>query len=269
MNLSRVKNYIIVILVIANSILAGLFAVRSFAESAAIKQADAQLIELLSAQGVVISELPNETVTALVLLRDIGAERAAATAVLGEADMRELASGFYQYQNENGVATFKGVGRFEINFNNGTVYDAETRGGACYALLVKMGFLNVPESFDEISTADGGITLTFWQGIDKNPLFNARAVFEFSGDGRLLSVSGTLALGSAQPADRTECKSAGAALLLFSVSHDIKVESIELGYRLKPLTAESVLLTPEWRVADLDSEYYLDGFTGALITIED
>lgn len=269
MNLSKVKNYIIIILVIANSILAGLFAVRSLAESASIKRADAQLIELLAAQGIIVTELPEETVTSLVLLRDIEAERVAATAALGEADMRELASGFYQYQNENGVATFRGVGRFEISFNNSAVYDAETRGSACHTLLVKMGFLNVSEGYDEHENENGGVTLTFWQGIEKNLLFNARAVFEFSGDGQLLSVSGTLALGTAQPADRTECKSAGAALLLFSVSHDIEVESIELGYRLKPLTAESVLLTPEWRVADLDSEYYLDGFTGALIAAED
>lgn len=269
MNLSKVKNYIIIILVIANSILAGLFAFMSFAESTAKKQANAQLIELLAAQGIVVTELPEETVTSLVLLRDIEAERTAATAALGEADMRELASGFYQYQNENGVATFKGVGRFEIDFNNGAVYDAETRGGACHSLLVKMGFLNVSEGFDEKASSDGGVTLTFWQGIEKNPLFNARAVFEFSGSGQLLSMSATLALGTAQPADRTQCKSAGAVLLLFSVSHDIEVASVELGYRLKPLTAESVLLTPEWRIADLDSEYYLDGFTGALITTED
>ncbi|MCL2080965.1 MAG: hypothetical protein FWH16_02580 [Oscillospiraceae bacterium] len=265
------KTYLIIILAVGNALLGGLFGFRFFSEAAAQRQSDEQLVALLAERGVFVRELPSETAAALVLSRDFAAEGSAAAALLGEAQMADLGGGAVEYQNGAGYALFRSGGRFNIDIRpeRGAVYtDLEK---ACREMLADMGFLNVSEGFLEEFDSDGGVLLTFGQDVERRHLYNARAVFHFSDGGELLSVSGLWALGAVNDDDGAQCKSAGAALLLFAVNHDAEVLRVELGYRLgtQTATAESARLGPEWRVVCADGEFYLDGFTGAVVEREE
>jgi len=273
MNLGRVKTYLIIILAIGNVLLAGLFGWRYFPEAAAMRQANEQLIALLANQGIIIRELPNETVTALVLSRDLAAESAAVAALLGETQMTDLGGGAFEYLNDVGHALFRSGGRFDIRlFDSDVNWNDDSK--VHRDMLDAMGFSGVSKRFIEsgkVEDTDIYAVTIFGQEIEGRPLYNARAEFRFSEKGQLVSVSGLWALGTVQAADSILCKSAGAALLLFSENRDIEVVGVELGYRLRTqtATAESARLIPEWRVICRDTEYYLDGFTGVEVGAEE
>ncbi|MCL1820470.1 MAG: hypothetical protein FWG36_07435 [Oscillospiraceae bacterium] len=261
MNLSRVKTYLIIILLAANVILAVLFGWRFLNERAIRNRADEQLIELLAAQGVNVGELPSGTAAALVLSRDLSAEGAAAAALLGECEVTDISGGRYRFESELGWAVFQAGGRFEISLHSG-ITSKKDYESTCREILGTMGFSGASKGFLSEAIPGGGFVLTFGQGVEKHPLYNAIAAFDFSDNGQLLRISGVWALGSVE-ATGAQCKSAGAILLLLAARQQAEIRSIEQGFRLILQTPDSSRLSPEWRVVLEDGdELYLDGFTG-------
>ena len=116
MDRCRLKNTIILILLLINVFLLGSMAYRSTAARSAHNQAVEQLVELFAADGLELDPgaIPVETPPpGCVLARDTALERSAAVYLLGGGLVHSERGGVYSYSGSKGAALFRENGDFE------------------------------------------------------------------------------------------------------------------------------------------------------------
>ena len=110
MDRCRLKNTIILILLLINVFLLGSMAYRSTAARSAHNQAVEQLVELFAADGLELDPgaIPVETPPpGCVLARDTALERSAAVYLLGGGLVHSERGGVYSYSGSKGAALFR------------------------------------------------------------------------------------------------------------------------------------------------------------------
>ncbi len=267
MDLGKVKNTLILLLIAANILLGGLFVGRLWIAQRQRDEMQTQIISLLQVQGVKVAKLPDERtrVQSYLVSRDQTAETKAVTSLLGTVTPQDLQGGIIAYENERGAAQFRRGGRFDIAISSPHLISSGALATFTIATLQNMGFV--------AETQQGNLTtpqeVTVAQTIFDYPVFNARAVFRYNDAYILTQVYGVWALGAVTPEQDQPCLSAGTVLLQYAKTLEnapLVINDVQLGYRLTPQTSTIARLRPEWRIICDNKELYLDAYTGVLVT---
>ncbi len=268
MEWSKVKNIIILILVLINGFLLVLVGtrrseVRRYEQSALTRslqvleengiEADAQA--LVSRSGTVPAAAE----------RDTAAEARLAGAILGESvEGDHRGGGLYLYQNSRGQVSLRSGGEISLIPSDDSFWVAADPADHAQRLVQRLGL----ELEERDSTLSGGSgTVTYRQRWNGAPLFSCQLVLSYE-DGRLTGLSGTLLAADRAAEESVSLLTLPTVLLRFLdeiiKSGDVcsSIRAVEAGYRLIPSFSGAMRLSSVWKVSTNTADYYLDGVTG-------
>lgn len=266
---SKIKNIIIIILLIVNMFFLALFIIGRIETGKLEKSVKEDVIRILDSYGISmdVSVIPeNGDLGSYDVLRDTDSERVIAQSVLGKCETLDLGGNIYQYKSPLGEAVFRGNGEFSITISEGTpVSDTSIRGLGTY-----LGQLNIPADLKSSEAEYDGESLSLirfmalYEGVG---IFNCRITMSFSG-GNLMSISGRrlTALPSASPSEPM----LGVYTALISFLDGVRksnlicneINEITSGYSFSASVSGSGRLTPYWCVTTDVGKYYVNALTG-------
>lgn len=264
----RLKNIIIMILVLVNVCLLGLLGNHQAAQRSARQSSNEQLSALFQSEGISLEPdlIPEDsTLAPLTLSRSTERDQALAESILGEGlTVSDEGGGIYLYTGQAGTARFRANGAFDI-----AVVDMpdETPEALCRRICRKFGY-------GELQGRLNGGTGTYsapllWGGVE---VVNCSISFTFSKN-VLTSVSGYALPDHTAPAPAEGSMSASTALTLFlqsrtttdAISVASAVTSISAGYLLESTPAAPLSLTPVWQIGTDTYKYYVN-FSTRVVT---
>ena len=263
----KLKNIILVILLITNLVLLAFVASRRMQEAAVLEQTRQEAILFLSQRQVEVAEelVPQRiTLISQTMQRDLRREEETAARLLGgPVQVQARGAEVYRYSNDNGSVQFHSDGTFSARLLPGT-YPADGDGTqACLALLALLDFQG------ELIREEGN-TLTFRQTWEDSPVFNHQAALELE-DGCISAITAGRKLVG-QPEEDAERPPVSVATALIDFLNGLnalgdvcsRIDRIEEGYTAAATLSGPMTLTPVWRVTTDTGAYQLNLVTGEL-----
>ena len=264
MNTARLKNIVILILLLANAFLLVLLFSRRAEENAAHERSVTQLTALFNADGIafdsaLLDDLP-DTVLSVQPARDLAAEQALAEGIIGSVTSIDSGGGIYRYYSSDGLnsGSIEVDGALEAAVSRAVDDPAEF----CADLCVPLGY----RTFDVLS--DGARTVvTASRFVGELEVCNASLIFTFSGS-TLTTVTGTFL----PPIDTSEsgetALDAVTALVRFLDYRNASgavctgITWLSAGYLVQSTTSSPLQLVPVLRVDTDVYSYYVNIVSG-------
>ena len=267
MQWSKLKNIILLILVITNLFLF-YFVARDVLERYRFERdARTNAISFLAEKGIRVTE---EQVPQRIELRpqtverDLSGENALASALLGEGvRVEHKGSEIYRCQNSSGWIQFHNDGSFSAQFEPGMFpVGAERKtNGAEWLRRIKFEGEVLNETEDTLTVRQ------LWEG---SPLFGQQVTLVFEGDSMIAMTGGRRLMGTPK-ADSTQTPVTAATALIdvFRGLNELgdvcsEIRSIREGYAAAASLSGSMTLTPVWHITTDTGTYQLNTLTGAL-----
>lgn len=258
----RIKNIVIVILLLVNAFLLVLLLSRQNQQRIAYERSVEQLSLLLTNNGIAFdtSLLPDKaSYPAAELSHDADAEASFARALLGDdAAARSTGGGSSVYESERGSLQFRANGTVDGSVDHPVENPADFLSSA----LSDFGYR--ADVTSALSSTGSG-TVTAVREVDGVKIFNAPLTFTFESS-VLTSVSGSFlpSVTLAAFAGDTDATSALVRFLDYRNSNGLvctEITSLTCGYLFQS-SAASAKLVPAWHIATDVSEYYVNSVTG-------
>lgn len=261
MNTARLKNIVIIILLLANAFLLVLLFARRAEERSVQEHTLSQLTELFASDGVQLDASALENLPASLLsvqpVRDADAERALAEGIIGAESAVDSGGGIYRYYSSDGlgggVCLIRSSGALEASVSR-AVDDPE---GLCAELCLPLGYTAIETLTDGTRT-----TITATRMLEDCKVFNGALTFTFSSN-TLTSVSGTLLPPIDTEQSSTLPLDAVTALVRFldyrNASGAVCTEVVRLsgGYLVQSTASAALQLVPVLRVETDVYSYYV------------
>lgn len=268
MDTGKIKNIIILALVLADLFLLGVVGADRIEAAAgrreSLQAAEAVLadrgIELLDDSGFRTADAEVRTVS-----RDLKTELRRVSAVLGETQAVDQGGSIYYYRGEYGEATFRGTGDFSFLMQEGAVPEGKNAEKTAEQFLKKLG-LSAGGAQTDSDGASG--TLTFVCRVDGTDVLNCTVTFRFV-SGSLNVVTGTRPLDGAETDDTRQALSVPTILTRFLAVVDeaglvcSRITDAKLCW-VQQITSVSGAgeLRPVWCIGTDAGTIYVDGLTG-------
>ena len=263
----RLKNIILLLLVVTNLFLLATLLFRWVDEARLQESAATELVQLFSSRGVeldaktISQEIPSSLLT---LTRSSQEEEKLAAFFLGDdVSFQDDGGGLTRYQSALGTLNFLSSGDFTLTASLFTDDPQEL----CDDFFRQFHYQEAAFSLEK----DSG-TVTATQYFDGRPVVKCTVTLTFS-DGVLVSASGRHLPSGSTSESTADCISAATALTSFLqalADQDrtcSQVCAVELGYALQNTPAAPLSLTPVWRITR-DSFYcYVNSISGEVVWI--
>lgn len=266
----KVKNIIILVLLLVNGFLLILVGARRGGMRRYEQAALTQTIQVLANNGIQVEETgiaSADGLSARSMERSAAEEERMVCALLGETVSGEnRGGGLYIYQGGSGQVSFRGGGELTAVLGEDGRWRTDDPESHAAGLLRAMGV----EAESVRAELEGGTgSVVFRQLWDGAPLFSCQVKFTYEG-GRLKGLSGSLLAAAETEGEEGQLLSLPTALLRFLDevldSGDVcsAILSMEPGYLTSQSFTSAVRLTPVWRISGNTADYYLDAVTGEL-----
>ena len=263
MEWSKMKNIILIILIIANMFLGGLVALRVNNDRQYARAMQADTVSALAASGITIqpellaaARLPSP----VTLQRDETQEAAFAAALLGVCT-KETSGTSAVYSGSMGSVIFRSSGSFELQYDT-----MPSSAGDPAALAVGL-LSSAGVKTETVSVSDRQVVLRQTRG--DAPLFNCTVTFQFTAQA-LQTVTGTLLLSAGETAENREPLSVSTCLvrLLADINDagDIcnSITALTPGYLAVASLTAPIELQPALQVTTDTGVYEINALTGAV-----
>lgn len=272
----KVKNIIILVLLLVNGFLLLLVGARR-GEAVQYEQAALyQAAEVLESRGIEVdlsAVTGAEGLKPLNVERDVERESRMAGALLGEAvDGDDRGGGLYLYRGGLGELSLRLGGELSAVLEDDERWQTDDPEGHAASLLRQM---EVDAELVRATQEGGAVSVTFRQRWEGRPLFSCQVTFAYR-EGRLRTVQGNLlASGGAAAAEQVELLSLPTAMLQFLSyvrgTGDVcsAIDSMTAGYRAAQSFSSTTRLNVVWLISTNTANYYLDASTGALTRLAD
>lgn len=266
---TKIKNIVIIILLLLNGFLLVLVGGRWAQDTQSQDAARSSAIQVIRESGIELEEtaVPREmTLGVLQARRDLSQEHALAASLLGESVSVEARGGeVYRYHSPLGWVQFHSTGEFLAEFESGAfVPGAATQQEHAMSVLARLGF----EA--QLLEDDGAGAVSFCQLVDGAPLLGCQATLNYR-EGSLVSITGGRRLpGQPHPTGEESALSVATALMrLYNGLKGLgdiynRVESITPAYTMSVGLSGPAQLDPVWYVKTDTGSYQLDTHTGQI-----
>lgn len=272
MESAKLKNIILLILLITNALLLGLTIFQRVETHQYRRQALADAVELLERRGISVdlSDIPDDDFSQpMTLTRDAQEELEQFTALLGQGTILTQRGLVSLYTGPLGSAEVRADGGVSVTFADGAYPVAQGQDLTAHAqdLVRRLGF---PCVLTGQETAAEGETLTLVQSCGDRPVFSC-ALRVWYQDGQPRSIHGSRLVG--QPtADlaQGECLSMATLLVRFrsgiidSGDTCTAIRSAAQGYVLSTDASGVLRLTPVLRLETDTNPYIVNALTGVV-----
>lgn len=272
----KLKNLIILILLVVNGFLLVLVAARSRESSRYERSALDQTVQVLERGGIQVDRsaiLPAGSLAPLSVERDPDQEARLARALLGEnAQGDNQVGGVYLYRSALGEVSLRAGGELTAELAPDSHWETARPEEHAARLLKGLG---VDAVLSGTAQEDDRTVLRFTQHREGIPVFSCQIELTYQA-GRLCSMKGTLLMAAGGTAEPGQVLTLPTALLRFSeeiaATGDVctRLWSMEPGWRgTAQSLAGGIRLTPVWLVTTDTASYYLDCVTGSLARASD
>lgn len=274
MEWGKLKNIIILILLLVNGFLLVLVAAHREEARQYERTALEQAVQVLENQGIEVDEdnlSPAGKLPPLTVERDLEREAQLAQALLGDGmETDNRGGGLYLYRGDLGEISLRAGGEFSADLSPNAHWHTDQPEGHAAALLKKMGVEARQAGADTQGSRTAVRFQQLWNGA---PVFSCEVEFVYE-DGLLTAIHGVLLTAGQGTAETGEVLDLPTALIRFLdgviSAGDVcsAIRSMEAGYRAtpKPLSG-GTRLTAVWFITSDTAGYYLDGATGALTRV--
>lgn len=272
---TRIKNIVILILLLLNGFLLFLVGGRWVKDTHSHETARNSAIEIVRADGIALAEdaVPREMeLEHMQAVRDTARENELAEKLLGGAVRVEARGGeVYRYQNENGWVQFHSTGEFMAELEPAVFpLGEQTAAQHGAAVLEQMGFACRPLN-DE--TQEGRGNITFRQLHNGVPVLGCQATLNYR-NGALVGITDARRVPGV-PHHRAGERSMSVASALMRLYNGLKdlgdiytrVDSIVPAYTMSVVRSGTARLTPVWYVQTDTGSYQMDTQTGQISRI--
>lgn len=267
---SKIKNVVLVILVVTNLALLILVGGQAIQGSRLLSRAREDAIQFLRTRGVEVDEsiIPQSMeLLPQVVERDLTKEEQAAAALLGSPVTAESRGGeVYRYFNDRGSVQFHSDGAFSAQLEAEYFPLGSDHSEGCLALMERMGLQG------NILEKDGD-ELTFRQSWNGTPFFTQQMTLVCQGNSLAAVTAGRQLVGTPQEDPLRKNISVATALISFfngvNGLGDVcnRIDAIEPGYVAAAALSGPIALTPVWRVTTDTGAYQLDTITGGVTRV--
>lgn len=272
----KLKNIIILILLLVNGFLLVLVGTRYTESVQYERKALERTLQVLDERGIQVDAeklAPAEDLAPLTIERELTQELQMARALLGggELEAENQGGGLYRYWNDRGELTVRAGGELSAVLADSPDWMAEDLERHAADLLDRMG---IDAQLLGIAQEEGRTLVRFRQCRNEIPLFSCEVEFAYDSGSRLRSVQGALLSVLDGTAEQAQLLTLPTALTRFSeditATGDVcsAIQAMEPGWRgtVQPLSG-GVRLTPMWLITTDTAQYYLDCVTGGLTRI--
>lgn len=262
----RLKNIIILILVLVNGFLLFSLAQRRLSERDASRRTAEQLAALFREDGLTLDPRAisqDDPPDGVALARDAALEGQAAVFLLGGESLStsDRGGGIYYYAGEAGEALFRSSGGFEAS---GTLAEGNVEDFCrdfCRAFSYDAPDIRLDEAGNGVFSASAVY--------GKLPVFNCSVTFTVQDhvltavSGTLLPKTGTPAVGGERPLSASGALAAFQRMRRESAAVASAVTDARLCYELQT-SPGTMSLAPAWRIVTDTEDYYVNCYTGAV-----
>lgn len=268
MDSSKVKNIIIILLLLVNLLLLGVGVSDRVREMAVWRDSLRRTEQVLSENGIAVSKdarLRDESLQVKTVSRSLTQEEKNVSAVLGRVTVVDQGGNRMFYDGEKGQAVFRGTGGFEMLMNEGEVPVGRDAENTAREFLEKMGIRTAEgRSANDVEDGSGTVVLMCESGGTK--VLNCTVTFTFT-NGSLLLAVGTWPLETAASGDASSVD-VPTALMRFMASASEKgrvcneVQGMEMCCVQTASASGTGELTPVWRIDTDAGSFYINAMTG-------
>ena len=266
----KVKNIIILVLLLVNGFLLVLVAFRKGEAHRYEQTALLQAVQALKNSGIEVdihAVAPVDGLPALTVERDTAREARMTGALLGETvEGDDRGGGLYLYRGQRGEVSLRLGGELSAVLEDDPRWQTGDPEGHAAGLLRQM---DIDAQQVQVVREEGAVRVVFRQQWDGTPLFSCQVTFIYRA-GRLTAVQGNLLAFDKAEEGQAAALTLPTALLRFldyvRSSGDVcsAIQSMEAGYRAVQSFSGTTSLTAVWLVSSNTASYYLDASTGAL-----
>lgn len=271
MEVSKLKNIVIIVLVLLNLFLLALSGGRRAQDARSREQARTSALEVIRASGVTMDEavVPMEmNRLPMVARRDLKEEELQAGKLLGGEVTVEIRGGeVYRYVGADGWLQVHSTGQYSAQLTRGTpLAEQEQPEDHAAALLARMGMESSAVS-SNVTDGQGEVILN--QTLDGIPLLDCKISVRYE-DGCAVQISGNRRLlGHPERAEGVPVGVATGLMRIYNGLNDMgdvysTIRSIAPAYLLNAEGGGSVRLIPVWQIETDTGTYRLDTLTGGL-----
>ena len=265
METRRLKNIVILILVILNVFLAALLVNYRLQGARARRSMLEELERLFSANAISLSEeldLEAPAPPSLSVERDLTAESEIAAALLGEAVPGEhQGGGIYSYSGACGTVHFRSSGNFDYTPDKpGALEDPQA---FCEDFCAAYGYVPV-ETFSGFSGTFAAI-----QYVGDSPVYNGTLTIRFVA-GSITSLSGSYVSTDGALSSPTSLTAVDALVRFLDYRNETgvvcdSIQAIAPVYELQSSPSASLQLAVKWQITADAYQYYVDCVTGDIV----
>lgn len=274
MRWSKIKNIIILLLVVVNGFLLALVGIRAWRMEQGARETRERMVEILANNGIAF--LPEEVPGALELAAwQVNAEppgQTQAAALVGEVTETGTSAAGTTYVGQRGTVTFSADGGVEASFLPGGWSAGREQVDATVTEMLnalELSSVRVTGRREE----DDAVTVTVTQLWEGTPVFGQTLTFFWQG-GEFIYLSGRYLRGSGELAAAGGSITAPTALTRFLTALNdggyvcSQITGLYAGYLSSG--GETVSLTPAWFIeTDVwPRQFAVDGLTGAVTAAE-
>ena len=263
MQWDKVKNVLIVILLVVNLFLIGNFGAKIWQNYQRSEELEADLRTLTQEYGRQLDDsfrLPKDKVLPILSIdRSRTDEETVAQAMLGEAVERtEQEDGTVLFQSDSGKVEWHADGTVQAECTTGEAApeDASAALRLARRLLSDWGL----QAEDESLHADG-LTVTMTGTVAGRPVHNRRLTLQFDEDGGV-ALTGLWSFGTPYTTVQgsgVSCNAADALLEFAARAQEVgRIDSMTAGYRMEMDSNRRLQLTPTWKISTDSGEYLVD-----------
>ena len=272
MDSAKFKNYIIIMLVMVNLFLLSIVVMDRNEKMELQRKAQADIREVYANRGIEIeTPLDLSKPSQYVMTHDSEMELSAVKALLGEVEADSPGGVISYYTGENGSATFRSMGQFEVTFADGAHPMSDDPVGQTLKILSLLGI----EGDADGARVESGVSVTtmrttcMWCGL---PVWRSDVAATFI-NGSLVRIDGFRLLDIITEQVSEEGLDVITILIKFleliagSESEIEKIIEISRGYISISTAAGDSRLDPAWRIETDKGTFFLDGLTGKRLVI--
>lgn len=270
MEVSKIKNFIIILLLIVNAFFLAILIKDNLEERRVHASTIKSTVQVYKQTGITLPESiingANSASWGVVeLQRDTAAEKKRVESLIGDASASNLGGNILMYNGLNGQAVFRGTGEFEILFEGSAVPVESGPVQTAERVMEKLG-IDYAKDYTTQSTEGETITVVMtaaWNGL---PILDSQVTFTLT-ENRLILVVGTRTLDIYKTGALAEMPDRITVLIRFleilkeggHICTEIK--AMEPAYELNSFPSGEAELQPLWRIVTDGGEFYVNGLT--------
>lgn len=272
MEWSKLKNIIILILLLVNLFLLAMAGMQQRDSAQYQEQALADAVAVLERNGIglAVENIPEQMkIQSMTVQRDRELESTLAEALLGECTVSDMGSGRYSYESGVGSAEFRSTGNFSIVFSEPIPIVQGVGGEVSHALEIteRIGLSGVMA--DQKEPDEGGLNVVLYQTWQGTPIYSCKITLQYK-NGNLCSISGQRLMGDpmSDNSGETLISMPTALLRLLNGINDMgdicsEIIAMTPGYQMVN-PAEGTRMEPVWYIVTDTGAYQLNAITGIL-----